>query len=422
MDASPAALNARAIQLRAEGRLGEAAALLRDGAQRFPHVAELQQNLGQMLYEGGDNDGAIAAFEASAKIDPDSVASNLALYELYQIAGKPQLALDFQRRALSLQRTFFSVAPAAKRSVLVLCAPGDWQANIPVDFLLDRTTTNVFKLYLLDESLLARDAVPAHDVVWNTIAESPQAQPYLALAERYRASSGKPFLNRPERVLETARTRLPHVLRETGATCAPIAERSRAELRGARLPFDYPVIVRPVGSHAGAGLERLASSEELAAYLERVSAERYYVNPFLDYRSADGLFRKYRVMFVDGEPYPCHLAISPRWMIHYYNAAMDEHQWMRDEEARFLADLTSAFDGERLETLRAIARAVDLEYFGIDCAIAADGSVLVFEADPAMLVHTSDPIERYPYKHAYIPRIYAAVTRMLDRRAGVADI
>ena len=409
-------MNARAIQLRSEGNLAQAADLLRDAIERYPRVAELRQNLGQMLYEAGDNDGAIAAFEASAAIDETSVASNLALYELYQIAGKPKVALEFQRRALAVQRTFLSFAPNAQRSVLVLCAPGDWQANIPVDFLLDRTTTNVFKLYLVDAESLARDAVPPHDVVWNTIAESPAAHPYLELAERYRAACGKPFLNAPSRVVATARTRLPQTLAETNATVAPIAEVTRAELAQARIPFGFPIIARPVGSHAGAGLERLESADELSAYLSRVNAERYFVNPFVDYKSDDGFFRKYRVMFVDGEPYPCHLAISPRWMIHYYNAAMDEHQWMRDEEADFLADLRSAFDGPRHDQLRAIARAVGLEYFGIDCTIAPDGSVFVFEADPAMLVHTSDPIERYPYKHEFIPRIYAAVARMLDRR------
>lgn len=420
MYASPAALNARAIDLRSSGHLADAAALLREGTQRFPGVAELAQNLGQVLYESGDNAGAISAYRASIEIDPASVASNLALYELYQIVGNPKAALEHQHRALAVQRTFFASVPNAKRSVLILCAPGDWQANIPVDFLLDRTTTNVYKLYIVDAEHLARDAVPSHDVVWNTIAESPTAHPQLMLAERYRTEHETPFLNRPMRVLATARTELPKTLAGTGAAVAAIAEVARADLR-LGTPFAYPAIVRPVGSHAGHGLERIASESELADYLSRERADRYFVSPFIDYRSADGFFRKYRVIFVDGEPYPCHLAISPRWMIHYYNAAMAEHQWMRDEEARFLADLRSAFDGPRYEALRNIARAVDLEYFGIDCAIASDGSVLVFEADPAMLVHTSDPVDLYPYKQQFIPRIYAAVTRMLDGRKATAD-
>jgi hypothetical protein len=104
-------------------------------------------------------------------------------------------------------------------------------------------------------------------------------------------------------------------------------------------------------------------------------------------------------------------------MIHYYNAPMAEHRWMRDEEERFLADFASVFGPALQDVLRKIARRLDLEYFGIDCAIAADGGLIVFEADPAMVVHVSDPVDLYPYKHRYVPRIFAAVERMIDVRA-----
>ena len=63
-----------------------------------------------------------------------------------------------------------------------------------------------------------------------------------------------------------------------------------------------------------------------------------------------------------------------------------------------------------------MAERIGLEYFGIDCSIDRDGRVLVFEADPAMLVHSSDPPELYPYKREFIPRIYRAIEAMIDRR------
>jgi hypothetical protein len=120
-------------------------------------------------------------------------------------------------------------------------------------------------------------------------------------------------------------------------------------------------------------------------------------------------------MFVEGTPYACHLAISPRWMIHYYNAAMAEHQWMRDEEARFIADLDAVFTGTAAQALREIAAAIPLEYFGIDCAITRDGRLLLFEADAAMLVHGTDPPGLYPYKRAGFERIQTALTALLQR-------
>jgi hypothetical protein len=116
-----------------------------------------------------------------------------------------------------------------------------------------------------------------------------------------------------------------------------------------------------------------------------------------------------------------HLAISPNWMIHYYNAPMADHQWMRDEEAGFLADLGSVFHGQLMDALQGLAKAVGLEYFGIDCALGPDGRLLVFEADTAMLVHTTDPVDLYPYKLEYVPRIYRALETLIDRLKTAAD-
>lgn len=105
-------------------------------------------------------------------------------------------------------------------------------------------------------------------------------------------------------------------------------------------------------------------------------------------------------------------------MVHYYNACNEREAWIRDEEARFLAGVESVFDGPRRAALDEIARRAGLEYFGIDCSVLPDGRVLIFEIDVAMIVHLGDPIERYPYKHRYIPRIYDAFEEMINKRAG----
>jgi hypothetical protein len=96
---------------------------------------------------------------------------------------------------------------------------------------------------------------------------------------------------------------------------------------------------------------------------------------------------------------------------------MSEYAWMRDEEAAFVGDLDGVFAGPLAAALREIAAAVPLEYFGIDCSIASDGRLLLFEADAAMLVHGSDPPDLYPYKRAGFERLQAALTALLERRA-----
>ena len=412
---SPSEVNAAAIELRAQGKLPEAAAMLRAGIAQFPTVIVLRQNLAQTLYEAGDVAGAIVEHRAALATE-ESVASHIALYELLQIAGDREDALAHQLAALRSQRLFSHYAANPQRTVLCLCAPGDWQTNIPVDFLFDRETTTVHKLYLVDEQRTITDLAPAYDVIWNTIAESPQAVQYLAFANHFMHAQHKPALNAPAHVIGTARPLLERTLANTAARVAPVAIVDRETLRNAALPFAYPMIARPLGSHAGHGLERLDSAQSCEAYTIAHPADRYFVSPFIDYASADGYFRKYRLVFVDGVPYPVHLAISPNWMIHYYNAPMADHQWMRDEEAAFLEDPRGAFDPTRFATLVQIGSAVGLEYFGIDCAIDREGNVLVFEADAAMLVHTSDPVDLYPYKQRFVPRIYRAVELMIDRR------
>lgn len=451
---SAAEANARALALRERGDVRGAFALFGAALARFPHDATLLTNIAFMLDEAGDADGALraytraaasdpgaieahvsmglllfraarndeaeAAFARALALEPHEIRANLGMYDLMHVKGEPAKALPYQLRALQRRHLISRMAPHERRSVLVLCMPGDLQANIPVDFLFDEETTTVHKLYLLDEERLAATVLPHYDVAINAIAESPTAGPALALADAFLRAQSRPFVNRPDRVLETNRLRLVDALRGVDCRLAEIARLSRDEVRSGPLPFAYPLIIRPVGSHAGAGLERIANDAERDAYLRGSDAHAYFVSPFIDYRSADGFYRKYRIICVDGEPFPCHLAISPRWMIHYYNAAMAENAWMREEEARVLTDLGSAFGPRLQQALRDVAAALQLDYFGIDCAIEGDGRLLVFEADPAMVVHVSDPVEIYPYKHEYVPRIFRALERMLDARAAQA--
>jgi glutathione synthase/RimK-type ligase-like ATP-grasp enzyme len=177
----------------------------------------------------------------------------------------------------------------------------------------------------------------------------------------------------------------------------------------------FPLLVRPVGSHAGRALARVLDAAELAQYLANVSDDAFYVMPFVDFKSADGYYRKYRIIVVDGVPYPYHLAISQNWMIHYYNAPMRETAWMREEEAAFLAHFEQVFHEPLREALREVARVLGLEYFGIDCSIDPQGRLLVFEADPAMIVHAGDEPELFAYKIPHAQRIFDAFQALIDR-------
>jgi glutathione synthase/RimK-type ligase-like ATP-grasp enzyme len=364
----------------------------------------------------GDVASAASAYEQVLAVAPHDLAAHFALYEVEQLRGNMAAALAHQRFVLERQTVFSSLASRPQRRILALCAPGDLQTNVPLDFLIDATTTTLHKLYLLDAAQLATLRVPAYDVIFNAIAESAHAAPHLALASLVMEGQTKPRINDPEDVLNTQRVRITEVLRDLDVHVPATRQCERASLATHGSPLQYPVIIRPVDSHAGHDLEKLNGPADLEAYLARVDASAFFVTTFVDFARPDGFYRKYRIIFVDGEPFAYHLAISPRWMIHYYNAENAGQQWIRDEERAFLGDFERVFGPRLQRVLREVAAALGLAYFGIDCSIAPDGRLLLFEADAAMLVHLNDSPETYPYKHAFVPRIFRAFERMIDDR------
>jgi hypothetical protein len=48
--------------------------------------------------------------------------------------------------------------------------------------------------------------------------------------------------------------------------------------------------------------------------------------------------------------------------------------------------------------------------------VLPNGRILLFEANPSMLVHLQDPPELFPDKHRYASRIHDAMTRMIMSR------
>jgi glutathione synthase/RimK-type ligase-like ATP-grasp enzyme len=350
--------------------------------------------------------------------DPAARDAHLRLYEVEQMLGQPQAAIAHLRMALRTSRivTLTAKREPAELTVLALTRVAQWEANTPLELIVDTDRVTLHRYYIDDtDTALADEALPPYDVLFNSIAESDSAANALRLARTFAERARREPINAPEAVAAIGRTQVAARFAASPSIVAPPIERVTPAMLLERTIAES-LIVRPVGSQAGIGLARIDDTAALRAYLAERTDPEYFVMPFIDYRNDDGFFRKYRVMFVAGQPYACHLAISPRWMIHYYNAAMAEHQWMRDEEARFIANLDSVFSGPLADALAEIAAAVPLEYFGIDCAISRDGRLLLFEADAAMLVHGTDPPELYPYKRAGFERIQRALTRLLEQR------
>jgi hypothetical protein len=348
----------------------------------------------------------------------DSSVDLLELGLLFQLVNQRDKALACQQAALATRRLYrHGEAPAPALRVLAISTLGDLMTNTPFELLLEGRNVEISKLYV-DAERPWVSVAPEHDLAIMTVSESDLARPLLERLQAIEASWPRPLINRPSRVLELGRDRLFHVLSDVpGLVIPPTVRIPRDELyqavsaraQGVELPpTQFPMIVRPVDSHAGIGLGKVDDWDELQAYLETAPSGLLYLSPFVDYRSSDGLYRKLRIAFFGGRPFLCHMAVSEHWMVHYLNAGMAESEAKRAEEQAAMETFEQGFASRHAEAFRGLQQRLGLEYFAIDCAELRDGSLLIFEADVAMIIHDLDPPELYPYKKRQMKAVFDA--------------
>jgi hypothetical protein len=253
-------------------------------------------------------------------------------------------------------------------------------------------------------------------VVFSTLADAHRDGGRLAQAAAVCAALGRPVLNPPGAIARTARDFATSVFAGVPDMITPAVRAIRpAALQ--RLPIGSPVLVRPADAHGGENLVRLASAADRDAYLAGAPEDQLLLTRFHDFRSPDGYWRKYRLIFVDRRVYPCHLAIGEDWLLHYWRVDMAACGWKQAEEGRFLDDWRGVFGPRAAAAAETAARRLDLDFGGMDCALAADGRLLLFEANACMLLHLDEPAAAFPAKHRHVPPIRDAFTRLVRARA-----
>ncbi len=356
--------------------------------------------------------------EKALALDPTLLAprQNLARVLVRQgLRDEAKLHLDLAYRDHS-----FQVAPAPHEIQRVLLLVTTDQGNTPDRYLLpaDRFTRIYWCVEYADEAQTA--ALPDYDVVFNCIGDQDETGPTAANVARFLRSCRGPVLNHPGAIARTSRhlaTSLfsgveglvtPRTARIAGDEIAAVGLLEVARRAGVEPPF----IVRPVGSHGGEGVRLIAGSQDAAAPAD---GRDRYVTTFRDFRSTDGLYRKYRIVFVDRRPYPYHLAIGPRWLLHYNSGETAREPAHLAEERRFLEGPEATLGAPAMEAVREVGRRLDLDFAGLDFALLADGGVLLFEANATMLVHPEDPGGPLAHKNAFVSRIVNAFQDRLAR-------
>ena len=390
--------------------------------------------LTKLAFDQADLDALLATYQSRLDGPPDDAGIVLDMSTILQLAfNKPQ-AMQMQADAIAQQQIYRVVGRNGDRKpengsplrVLALVAPGDLMVNTPLEFILVSPNVELYLLYLLPGKPLPAE-IPNHDVAFAAVSEPDDNAALLERLKGLVRRWPRPVVNDPERILELSRERVYEILHSCPGVKVPMTLRlGRSQLEelasGTQLPtpeeLRYPILIRPVGSHAGNELQKIDDAEALARYLASVATHReFYLMPFIDYAGSDGRYRKYRVVFIDHKPYLCHMAVSENWMIHYLNAGMTESEEKRSEEAAAMEQFDERFAARHREALASIDSRIALDYWGIDCAETPDGKLLIFEADVAMVIHDMDPPDLFPYKQPQMRKIFAAFETMLESAA-----
>lgn len=433
------AWNSLGLALRALGRMPEAATAFRSAVAARPDLAEGHANLALLL---AWMDQAAPASEAAARavgLAPGEHLPHLAAAVAAAARGDIPAAQAASREAV--RRRPFVHIPArgtAEATVLVLQGledghfqPAPGGAKLPEGHNnavehLDPARFARVDLYLdaLAEDPGLLDRLPRCDVVYNAITEPEGMRRSLALAEAAVARLGLPVINPPRGIAQVARDVapalfdgieglvVPRVLRVPAA--ADTAAAVRAAMAGAGLPF--PVIARPAGTHTGQGMALLKAEADLAAL---PAATDLFVTEFVDFRDADGLWRKTRLICVGGRILPEHWATADDWNIHHRNS----RAWMRDhpeDQARerdYLEHFEKRIGLPRLVALGEIADRLGLDFFGVDAALLPDDRLLVFEANPSMRAMFTEARRGFDYLLPGLGRISAAFCDLVLRKA-----
>jgi hypothetical protein len=382
----------------------------------------------RLIYEGRDISPLWTELFGRVSTDPGDAAAFLDLSTILQTLGQADKAVLGQKAALDIARSYrIQNGNGSGVKVLAFVTAGDFMANTPIEFLLENSDTTLL-LHYVDADTRDLADVPDHDVAFVAVGESAANLPVLENLERLlRGWRGAIMNNASRKIMGLTRDGVAEAFKDEPSILAPATTRvsrdalekaaaGQIEITGLLAETGYPIIVRPIGTHAGKAMERIRSQAELLDYLNTYHEAEYYLAPFIDYSGPDGKFRKQRIAFINGKAFASHLAVSDHWMVHYLSAGMTEYADRRAEEEAWMGIFDSGFARRHAKAFDALSRRLGLDYFAIDCAELPDGRLLLFEADVAMIVHSLDSAVTFPYKKQAMDKLFAAFQSALDQR------
>jgi glutathione synthase/RimK-type ligase-like ATP-grasp enzyme len=374
-------------------------------------------NLGHVLADAGEIDAARACYERALVLEPQHAIAHYAFARLLDACGDHAAARGHRTRAFATPIT--STTACAHRAPVRVLMPiaADGGNLVSTLFFDDRTVETTT---LIAESYDPHHPLPAHDLIVNAVADADRSGGALDAVERIIAASDRPCINPPAAIRATGRAAIAARLRDIPGVVVPrIARVARANCTSDALTaagFTFPLLLRAPGFHAGRHFVYVATPDDLEAQRTRVPGDDVFAIDFIDTRR-DGAYEKYRLLIIDGQLFPLHLAIASQWNVHYFGSRNAHDAIARAREAAFLAAPRAHLGSRATRALETIRDRLGLDYGGIDFGFDAVGNVVVFEANASFAIYYPDEDATATYRRPLVDAAVGAVRAMIASRA-----
>ena len=385
-------------------------------AAYHPGEASAHVNLGNVLLHMGNSDAAQTHFRTALDIDPEFPEAHQGLASAYHRQGNPDKA-DYHRiRGFGGKPLLFVPCRGAGKPASLLILASSREGNVPWRFLVDQ---RLFEATIVAvECFEPLQALPEHSLLFNAIGDADLCREGLEIACMLAGRSAAPLINPPGAVLKTGRLDNAARLAKLPGVIAPdIRLLSKAALLS-ESDLAFPLLLRSPGFQGGNYFLRVDDHDALKPALSELPGEELFVMTYLESRQEDGLFRKFRVMSIDGALYPVHMAASRQWKVHYFSSDMAENASCRKEEEAFLNDFTAYLGAAKVSALEGVARSLGLDYCGMDFGIDRDGRLLLYEANATMSIVAPTSEKTWDYRRPAITNALMAARRMFAERLG----
>jgi glutathione synthase/RimK-type ligase-like ATP-grasp enzyme len=277
---------------------------------------------------------------------------------------------------------------------------------------------------MLHRLLITRDHQPhreelsGYPVIVNLITEPENSARILARLKRLLRRVPARVINPPDAVLRSTRDQVAQLLAGIDGLIAPKTVRLRGDAPEtaastlAGTGVELPIILREAGTHGGKIVGVFDSIEQAMGAAE--SGRDHIATRFVDFRSEDGLYRKFRVFFIGNRRILRHMLIYDNWIVHGH--ARSEFMAPRPEliaEERAMFESDRPFPPRVEAVFDAVRSRMPLDFFGMDFALTRDGQVVLFEANATMSFMPNLFVPEFEYLQRCIAPAQAALMELL---------